>query len=48
MHDLADGTSTVLTVDKSAFEPALKDRFFRRSSLKRGIAGPQALWPLER
>ena len=36
MHDLDEETRTILVIDKIEFDPDLKDRFFARSSLKRG------------
>ncbi len=36
MHDLAEETRTILTVDKIEFDPGIRDSFFARSSLKRG------------
>ena len=36
MHDLAEETRTILTIDKIEFDPDIKDSFFARSSLKRG------------
>jgi hypothetical protein len=36
MYDLAEETRTILNVDKIEFDPDIKDRFFERSSLKRG------------
>ena len=36
MHDLAEETRTILAIDKIEFDPDIKDRFFARSSLKRG------------
>ena len=36
MHDLAEETRTILTVDKIEFDPDIRDSFFARSSLKRG------------
>lgn len=36
MHDLAEETRTILTIDKIEFDPDIRDSFFARSSLKRG------------
>lgn len=36
MHDLAEQTRTILTIDEIEFDPEIKDSFFARSSLKRG------------
>ena len=36
MHDLAEQSKTVLTIEAIEFDPDIKDRLFSRSSLKRG------------